>query len=120
MGLPIGYAGEVIWPPSPRYSWRMCYPRVLATMTRSDFPGSVEDGSYRIGKDLKTIDEVKETPQPEALFDERHAVASETQRHSLSRKAELSAYMAIAASAFGLISDGCEPAMATMHPFQWR
>ncbi|EPS95610.1 hypothetical protein FOMPIDRAFT_1019364 [Fomitopsis schrenkii] len=83
-------------------------------MTRSDFPGSVEDGSYRIGKDLKTIDEVKETPQPEALFDERHAVASETQRHSLSRKAELSAYMAIAASAFGLISDGYHNNVMTM------
>lgn len=71
----------------------------------------VED-SIPQGKDLKSRDEadLKEVPQhaSEAVINDRHAGASKMGRHGPSRKAELSAYMAIAASAFGLISDGCK------------
>ena len=73
-------------------------------MAHSGLPNAVEDSSRMSDQDVKTKDEVGEAP----VFHDRPAVASRQRRRGLSRKAELSAYMAIAASAFGLISDGCE------------
>ena len=67
-------------------------------------PNLDEEADNIIGQEKESKDEVSEGP----VLNGCHAVASRPRRHDLSRKAELSAYMAIAASAFGLISDGCE------------
>lgn len=84
---------------------RVDYLQVRTVMAHSGLLSPVEDSNRAPEQDIKTKDEVEEAP----VLNDRPALASRQRRQGLSRKAELSAYMAIAASAFGLISDGCEP-----------